>query len=222
MIVNKQDLIGCLSKIVPLTGNIANDVLSCILLECTGDSLYISGTNLESAVKIKIPASGSDKFKVCVHGKKFLEIVKNLGEEIEISVNGNLFISSEKSKFKLNTIDYAEYPDVLKITDYSFILSVNKQDIIDGINKVSFTIQSEQQSISYNIECLLIHITIGGMRFVGTDGYRLAILNKQKYIYETEKKFLIFSKYLKDIKKFISDSEMETIQIYFSDKKNYV
>lgn len=39
--INKQDLLGGLSKTVPLTGSIANDVLSSVLLESTDNSLSI-------------------------------------------------------------------------------------------------------------------------------------------------------------------------------------
>lgn len=216
--LNRQDLILGLSKTVLMTGNIANDILSCILLESNKDSLYISATNFETAARIKVPANGSQKFKTCVHGKKFFEIIKNLDEDIEISVNGNLFISSGKSKFKLNTVSYNEFPDVLKITDYSFVLSIRKEDFLEGINKVSFAISSEQQNINYNLECICIHLLPGQIRFIGTDGHRLAILKKE-IEGESEGKFLVFNKYLKDIKNFIIGSQLETVQVYFSKEK---
>jgi len=213
MIIDKNLLTKALQKVLPIADK--GTVSYGVLLEGTDNELHLSATDFTNAIKIKIPATEGQQFRCFVNGKKFYEIAKNLEDNINLEVNGNLFITSNNARFKLHLIN-DEIPDVMKLTDYDFMLTLNKEDLLQGIDKTVFA--TGEQDVRYALDNFCIDIKPGEINFTGTDGYRLAMY-KISHEIEKEIRILISKKDTKIIKSFISDSELDSIPLYISKEK---
>ena len=88
-------------------------ILSHILLECSGNSLTLTATDLEVQLSCTIENVNVDEdFVTTIPGRKAFEIIKSLGEQdIEIIVSeSSLKITSSNSSFKLKTLSSNEFP----------------------------------------------------------------------------------------------------------------
>lgn len=87
-------------------------VLLNFLIEAKDGSLYVSSTDLEIGIKIKIPAKIEDEGQITVPAKTFVDLVSSLSvEKIELEEKGNtLELRGEKIKTSFPIISAAEFP----------------------------------------------------------------------------------------------------------------
>src|SRR3989344_3770221 len=79
LVENIENFLLTLSKILPLHSQIP--VLSNILIEVEDEGLFISATNLEVGIRIKIPAKTEAKGAITVPGKQFIEVISTLSKD---------------------------------------------------------------------------------------------------------------------------------------------
>jgi DNA polymerase-3 subunit beta len=184
-------------------------ILNSILLE-TKDMLIIKGTNLEKSITAKVESEITEKGSTCIPAKKFYEIIKSIGDEkinLELEEN-NLKIKAGKSTFKLFTQQPEDFP---KIPTLELVqkISINKDDLLNSIEKVEYAMYEDESRLS--LYGIYIHVNNGKLRFVASDGYRLAY-NEVEYSGEPID-VLIPKKAVSDIKKLCKDTLSEKIDI---------
>ena len=79
LVENIENFLLTLSKILPLHSQIP--VSSNILIEVEDEGLFISATNLEVGIRIKIPAKTEAKGAITVPGKQFIEVISTLSKD---------------------------------------------------------------------------------------------------------------------------------------------
>lgn len=184
-------------------------ILNTILLEAE-DKITIKGTNLEKSIISKVDAEIEDKGAICINAKKFYEIIKSLKEEkinIELE-NNNLKIKAGRSSFRLFTQPPEDFPKI-KTLELPKKTSVDKEDMLNSIEKVEYAVYEDESRLS--LYGIYIHTNNGKLRFVASDGYRLAF-NEVSYDGENVD-FLIPKKAINDIKRLCRDSNSEKISI---------
>jgi DNA polymerase-3 subunit beta len=198
-------------------------ILSHMLLEWEENSLYLTGTDLETGIREEIVAKIHQKGNASVSAKKLYEIVRELPEEtIHIQKKDNQWITLQcgKSVFNLAGLDPEEFPSFPTYQEENFS-TVSTRLIREMIEKTSFAASNEESRYHLN-GILLAQIKQGGketLRMVATDGHRLSLLDRenQKIRGIDEKGMIIPKKGVLEVKKIIGDRDgEEEMGIYFN------
>jgi len=152
-----------------------NPVLANLLLNLGEDRLVITGTDneVELTVVITDVAVGSPG-EVTVPARKLLDICKSLpdGAELSASLEGKrVAVDSGRFNSFLATLPVSEFPNSqTSVYDVSIDLSV--QDLKRLLQRTSFAMA--QQDVRYFFNGVLLEMLDGVIRFVATNGQRLA------------------------------------------------
>jgi DNA polymerase-3 subunit beta len=197
-------------------------ILSHILLEWDQNSLYLTGTDLETGIREELTATIHQKGRASVSAKKLYEIVRELPEEaIRIEKKENQWITLEcgKSIFNLAGLEPEEFPSLPTSQDENFS-SVSTRLIREMIEKTVFAASNEESRYHLN-GILFLQTKQGGkeiLRMVATDGHRLSLVDRESQtIRGIEKGIIIPKKGILEIKKIIGDRDgEEEMGIYFN------
>jgi len=148
-------------------------VLSNILFESDGDGVWISGTDLDVAIRIKVPAEVSEGGAITAPGKKLQEITRELPEEpVRISTRGDqVEIGCGRSHFKLNGLPSEEFPNLPSV-NFEEGWQVGGAALQQLIQGTSFAVSNEESRPILN--GVLWELRDRQMRMVATNGHRLA------------------------------------------------
>ncbi len=148
-------------------------VLSNILFQAENGSVWMSGTDLDVAVRIKVPADVREDGSLTAPGKKLQEITKELPDQpVEVSTIGTqIELKSGKGHFKLNGLPADEFPSLPEV-DFEGAWSVTGTDVNRLIHHTSFAVSNEESRPILN--GVLWELRDGAMRMVSTNGHRLA------------------------------------------------
>ena len=196
-------------------------ILSHILMEWETNSLYLTGTDLETGAREELSASTDQKGKASVSAKKIYEIIRELPEgniHIQKKENHWITIQCEKSIFNLAGLDPDEFPS-LPIYKEEYFSQVSTFLIREMIEKTIFAASNEESRYHLN-GILLLQSKHGGreiLRMVATDGHRLSLVDRESQkIRGIEKGVIIPKKGVLEIKKIMGDKDgEEKMEIYF-------
>lgn len=188
-------------------------ILNNLLLEAE-EKLVIKATNLENSIIIKLEAKIEEKGKICIPAKKLYEIIKNLSENTIsiIKTEKNITIKSGKSTFRVFTQPAEDFP-AIKTVSHEKKITINKDNFINSLTKVEYAIYPDESRISLN--GIYIHKEDGKLRFVASDGYRLAY-NEINYP-ESCQDVLLTKKAVSEIKKICVGTTAEDVNIFIGD-----
>jgi len=222
--IDKREFIKGLSLMQSVAGRKTTlPILSHILLEWEKDSLYLTGTDLETGIREELMAKIHEKGKASVSAKKLYEIVRELPDQtIHIRKKDNQWITLQcgKSLFNLAGLDPEEFPSLPPYQEGNFS-TVSTGLIREMIEKTVFAASNEESR--YHLNGVLFTQTKQGaeeiLRMVATDGHRLSLVDRQnKKIFSIEEKGIIMPKKgILEVKKIIGDRDgEEEIGIYFN------
>lgn len=148
-------------------------VLSNILFETEEDGVWMSGTDLDVSVRVKVPADIHEAGSLTAPGKKLQEITRELPDmPVEISTRSDqIALACGRSNFKLNGLPADEFPS-LPAVDFESAVSVAGDDLQSLIQHTSFAVSTEESRPILN--GVLWELREGSMRMVATNGHRLA------------------------------------------------
>ena len=222
--IDKKEFIKGLGLMQSVAGRKTTlPILSHILLEWEKDSLYLTGTDLETGIREELTAKIHQKGKASVSAKKLYEIVRELPEEtIRIQKKDNQWITLQcgKSTFNLAGLDPEEFPSLPAYQEGNFS-AVSTGLIREMIEKTVFAASNEESR--YHLNGVLFAQTKQGeeeiLRMVATDGHRLSLVDrKNEKISGIEEKGMIMPKKgVLEVKKIIGDRDREEkMGIYFN------
>ena len=175
-----------LSKALGLVGNIACSkpnslpILGNILLETvTPDQLRLVGTDLEVGISTQISVKVSKEGSVTLPAKKLQEIVRELPEgEIDISVakNNAVNIKAGRGYFKIMGLAKDDFPKLPEKTAEQAI-EIDQTLVKESLSLTSFAVSHDETR--YVLNGVLISASGNKIRFVATDGRRLAYIEKE-------------------------------------------
>lgn len=166
-------------------------LLSNILLTIEKDSISVTASDMESTVKIQLPAEQTEAGELILRAKKVSEVARSIksdefifsaepietveGSEMhyEVKVEGS---GRAAARFKMAANDRSAYPTLISIENEN--LSMIPSEILsEMIRKTLYAISQEDNRYIYNGLCFQTEgnrITI-----VGTDGRRLSAITRQ-------------------------------------------
>lgn len=168
---NLQQGLGSVAGSIPTRTTLP--VLSNILIEAGDDgAVRMSGTDLDTAVSVRIPAEVGEPGAITAPAKKLQEIARELPGSVELSTQGDsIALSSGRTRFKLNGLPRDEFPAFPKV-DFAESWRVTGAELQRLITHVSFAASTEETRPILN--GVLWQLRDGDMRMVATNGHRLA------------------------------------------------
>jgi DNA polymerase III subunit beta len=148
-------------------------VLSNILIEVGEGSIAMSGTDLDIAVSVSVPADVDEPGSLTVPAKKLQELARELPEHpVRLTTKGDrLELTCGRATFRLNGMPRDEFPTFPSV-DFASSWKVQGRVLHDLIRQTSFAVSTEESRPILN--GVLWQLDDDEMRMVATNGHRLA------------------------------------------------
>lgn len=190
-------------------------ILSNLLIETSEEGIDIIATDLEIGIRDSCPATVIEHGGVTISARKSFEIMREIiGDEVllEKEENNWVKITNGHSEFRIMGLGKEEFPSLPEAKEHS-ILTMEASLLNEMLRKTIYS--SGESDTRYVLNGLLflarpqpsnIYLTM-----VGTDGHRLAIINKsvepKKTGLKEEKKVVIPKKTALELKKLLDEVE---------------
>ena len=171
--ITRQNLrrgLAAVSASIP--GKTTLPVLSNVLIESEDNSVWISGTDLDVSIRVRVPAEVAEPGALTAPGRKLLELTRELPDQpVELRARGHqLEIACGNSRFKLNGLPTEEFPN-LPAMDFEEGWSVSEDSLRRLIRGTAFAVSNEESRPILNG----VYWEFGDrMTMVATNGHRLA------------------------------------------------
>ncbi len=159
----------------------AMPILSNILIKTKPDGIDIFATDLDIGIKGSYSATIISEGSGTINGRKIHEIVRELPEE-EIHLksdneNNWITVTCKKSSFKIACLSPEEYPAFPTYKEESDLL-IEANLLKEMLRKTNFAISADETR--YTLNGVLFESEGENITMVGTDGHRLAFIQKNK------------------------------------------
>jgi DNA polymerase-3 subunit beta len=211
--IDKGLLITPLAKLVNITERRSiMPILSNILLSFTLGKIDIYSTDLELSAISHVDYSGETEKKIVIHGRKFLEILKEMdAEPVTLDIQDNtITIRQKQSEFVLGLQEADEFPEVREITGFEeFILDGTA--FLEMLDKVDFAVSSDETR--YVLTGMFIVGSERKISVVGTDGFRMALYQREVEGVKGFKGIIIPKRSIVEIGRMIAEGDQVRIVI---------
>lgn len=214
------DAINIVQKAVAVRSTLP--VLEGILLKAKDQKVILTGNDLEIGIECRIEAEVEQEGVVVVNSRLFGDIIRKMtGDDVFIDVRDNnvTHIKCGNSKFHINGIDAAEYPEIQRF-DVDFEIHITQKQLKELVRCTSFAVGTNESKMILT-GCLL-EASGNTVDMVAVDGFRLAY-KEVKCEEDVVSGFLgdvslvIPSKSLNELVKITEDTD-DQIRIYCSAK----
>ncbi len=151
-------------------------ILSNVHASVSGDRLTLIATDLEVQMSTHAEILNGSDGRVTIPARKFLDICRALPDEatIVLSAEGGekATIRSAKSRFTLSTLPAEDFPCMEAPRD-AIRFEIAQDTLKYAIEHTQFAMA--QQDVRYYLNGLLMEMAGSVLRFVATDGHRLAL-----------------------------------------------
>ncbi|WP_281212963.1 DNA polymerase III subunit beta [Shewanella insulae] len=185
-------------------------ILANLLVEVSGHSLKLTGTDLEVELVGQAELQGEvQEGRTTVPAKKFLDIVKSLPDQVELKIeqqDNRLLLRSGRSRFTLATLPAEEYPNVDAFqADIEFTL---KQGTLKSlIDATQFSMAN--QDVRYYLNGLLLETEGNVLRAIATDGHRLALSHRMVEDSLPEKQVIVPRKGVLELQRLFEGEDLD-------------
>ncbi|MGI9296083.1 MAG: DNA polymerase III subunit beta [Pseudomonadales bacterium] len=178
--ISRDELLKPLSVVVGVVERRQTlPILANVLITLNGRDLLICGTDLEVELRAHLALaddhSDMEDGQITVPARKLTDICKALpdGSDIQLQLDEQkLLLKSGRSRFTLATLPAADFPSVEDDKEQNeFELSQGQLKHL--IERTGFAMA--QQDVRYYLNGMLLEMRAGALRFVATDGHRLAM-----------------------------------------------
>ncbi len=172
-----EKTLASIVKIIPPKSTYT--VLQNIIIETKDKKLSIEATDLDVFIKKIVPAEIKDEGKILIPGKKILEITReSYIEDILFKLKElNLQITAGNAQFNIPSLDYHEFPEVPKFPEKKWF-EMGVGEFGDMVNSTIFMVARDISRRPMN--GVLVQIKDDELKFVTTDGARLAMNRREK------------------------------------------
>lgn len=196
-------------------------ILSCVLIRAEGDSLYISGTNLELGVEISIPAKIEAPGTIAIQADVISNLVSQIQNDskikIRVDTDGNLEVSSRMFTSTLHTVPHDDFPSIPSIQNPTGTITIKSNSLIDSCKSVIYS--GSMNSIKPELSSILFYIDDSdNLVTVATDLFRLAEKKTQVIKNNNFEKTLVSIKNVLEIIRIISDTKKQ-VEILVKDNQ---
>lgn len=192
-------------------------ILSNVLLSAADGKLKVSATDLEVTALASVPAKVRSSGSITVNAKVFADIVRELPDSeitLKLGEADRLEVSSKGTRLKMVGVSAEEFPSLPGVS-FETRSRISSQQLLEMINKTIYAVSQDETRFNLNGVCFEI---IGegkgkgkkgtrALRFVATDGHRLAMITRPIDDLDFEERVIVPRKGLSEIRKLISGDE---------------
>ena len=144
-----------------------------VVIDATGDEVFLSGSDLETSSKAHFAADIVTKGKVLVPGKLLAEICRSLpNKPITIALDGTrVLLTSGAAKFTLPTLSIDEYPHLPELPEGTGVVA--SDTFAQAVAQVA--IAAGRDDSLPTLTGVHVEITEDTVTLAATDRYRLAV-----------------------------------------------
>lgn len=203
-----------LSHLLYLTNTIVErrntmPILANVKLTADETGLHVAATDLEVSLVGRTDAEVKTPGTITVSAKFLYDIVKELPTDsvvLKSSSGERLEIEAGQSHFKINGISSDEFPTLMGVTIEKAV-SVEAEKLFEMLDKTMYAVSVDETR--YNINGVFAEsIDEGAMlRFVATDGHRLAMIDRPSDGLALEAGVIIPRKGIQELKKVLENNE---------------
>lgn len=176
--------------------------LNHFLLKAGRQSCTVMATDIETAIRGPLEAEVEAEGALCIPARKLFEIVKEIDGEVSLKADDLwLKVGAGKSTFRLACIapeEFPSWPDIGAADETAIEPSL----LSEMIEKTLYC--AGESDTRYNLNGLLFSLHDGLLTVVGTDGHRMALIEKPIGEAAAEpKKVIVPRKTASEIRKFL-------------------
>lgn len=202
-----------LNKVVKVAQkHLSLPILACLLIRAEKEYVYISATNLELGIEVKVPAKITQEGVVAVSADTVWNLVSQIQSvpKIEISTNenGNIVIQAGSTTGTINIVSHEDFPSIPTVSDPVGGFTIKPQEFSSLIKSVLYS--ASQSSIKPELSSMFFYIDENGMLVgVTTDLFRLAEKKVALKKVNSFEKMLISIKNLVEISRILQDGRTD-------------
>ncbi|MDE6923295.1 MAG: DNA polymerase III subunit beta [Oscillospiraceae bacterium] len=179
-----------------------------VLIEAAGDSLSLSGYNLETGIITTVSADVTEGGAIVLSARLFGEILRRMPDDVvSIAVDGcSIHIQCGPTSFDIMGSSDEDFPELPRV-DEGLGLSVTQSSLRAMIGQTAFAV-SDNESRPIHTGALF-EAEGGVLTMVAVDGYRLALRREKLLSQEGEGKlsFVVPGAALREVEKICADSD---------------
>ena len=181
-LVNASDINAGMSLVShALSARPMRQVYEGVLLETADEGLYLTCTDGEMTIRTRINATIQEEGVALMPAKLFGELPRKLSGEIDINIDKRFRaeISAQGSNTNMAGTDASEFPDVPEVHDQEFAIEMAQNKLRDAVGRIMFAVSTDETRRI--LTGILMEIFAEEIRFVGLDGFRLALQRVEQH-----------------------------------------
>jgi DNA polymerase-3 subunit beta len=187
-------------------------VLAGVRMEVAGDTLVLTGTDLELTIRLTVDVGGERDGSAVVPARLVGDIVKALPSgavEVEL-LEEEVSISAGRSKFSVRPLSLDDYPTQAEPSDDAVTLPADVMS--DALRQVVRAASTDDARAV--LTGVLLAAEDDGLRMVATDSYRLAVRDlPDSTVLESGQKVLIPGRALSELQRVMGDAQSLTVRL---------
>lgn len=194
-------------------------ILSNILIETQKDTVYMAATDLDVGISLNFtPDEITNEGSITIPAKRLFDIIKELPDgviDVHVKKNNSVFIESGKCFFKIMGLPKDDFPKIPKLQEKESI-TVSQKLLKDMFTLTSFAVSHEETRYILNGVLFIVKGKI--LRFVATDGRRLALIEKEMdSLADFKKEIIVPTKAIQELMRNLKDEG--DVKISFTDNQ---
>ncbi len=189
-------------------------VLSGVRIQVEGDTLTVTGTDLELTIRLTVEVGGEQDGAAVVPARLVGDIVKALpAGAVEISLDagnsGEMSISAGRSQFSVRPLSLDDYPAQSEPTGE--VVTIAAETMAESLRQVVRAASTDDARAV--LTGVLLASEDDGVRMVATDSYRLAVRDlPDSSVLASGQKVLIPGRALNELQRLMGDVEELTVR----------
>ncbi len=223
--LNTETLRDALSRILSVIDKKnSRPILSYTLVDVQDECFCLTATDLEVSTKLKISCNADDCFSFCVNAKNIYDIIKELpsGEVCLRKNENNLEIMMQDIHYSLLIFENNDFPS-LSFVNRNDEIPFKARVLSELINKTQHAISNDETRVYLN--GIFVQEVDSKLRFVSTDGHRLALSESETVTTGLEgfnNGFIIPKKGVYELKKMVDSISADNIGLSVDDSFLYL
>ncbi|MCE2525601.1 MAG: DNA polymerase III subunit beta [Acidimicrobiia bacterium] len=186
--------------------------LSGVLLELSGDSLAVTGSDVDLTIAARVTVSGSENGTALVGARLLTDVVRSLDlGAVEVEFDEQVLrVCAGRSEFALRTMPPGDFPRIPLLGEAT--VTVDGPALVSGLRQVVPAASHDESRPVLTGALLMSHG--GGLRVVATDSYRLAQRDLRSVEMDVGAKgVLVPSRALEEVARLVADDTRVGVQL---------
>ena len=146
-----------------------------LLLSCAGDTLVVSGYNMQTGIRTRVPVEIAEEGRLVLNARLFGDIVRRLPDDtVTFSSDEKLLVhlSCGDADYDIPALSADDFPDLPEVEE-KYSVSLPEKTLKAMIQQTSFAVSTNEARPIHMGS--LFEITDEGLTVVSVDGFRLAL-----------------------------------------------